>query len=306
MRDDNPLSNDQLGAILKAMPDPVFILSRSGRYLGIFGGIDERHYHDGSSLVGKFVHDVLEEEKADWFVHEIQTALQKGSLHVVEYGLAASDVQGVAVGSLSQRLWFEGRIQALEFPVAGEDAVVWVASNITARKELEVKLRMLSEVDALSGLLNRRKLMQVLAEHFEMFERYATPTSVLVFDIDHFKRVNDEYGHQAGDQVIRTTADVCRRELRVTDAPARLGGDEFVVLMPHTTRQLALPIAERLRTRLTEAMRQLGCIGHSVTISGGLAEFDLGDSSAEDVLKRGDDALYQAKRGGRNRIMAPA
>lgn len=302
MRDETLFSGNQLAAILQALPDPAFILTRSGRYIAIFGGIDARYYHDGSALIGKCVHDVLAPDKAAWFLQELERALHSHSLHIVEYSLAASDVKGLDSEGPGQRLWFEGRIQVLDFAVAGEDAVLWVASNITARKELEVQLRMQSEIDALSGLLNRRKLMQVLGEHYDTFERYGTPLTALVFDIDHFKRVNDAHGHLAGDVVLKTTAEVCQRELRNTDAPARLGGDEFVVLMPHTSLEQALPIAERLRLRIAEALQALGGIGAGVTISGGLAAFAPGDSTGEDVLKRGDDALYQAKRQGRNRI----
>jgi len=303
MRDETLFSGNQLAAVLNALPDPAFILTRSGRYIAIFGGIDARYYHDGSHLIGKTLGDVLEAEKAAWFLSEIEKALQGQGLHIVEYGLAQCDVKGQLANGPSYRLWFEGRIQALDFAVNGEDAVLWVASNITARKEMETRLRMLSEIDALSGLLNRRKLMHVLAEHYDTFERYGTPMAMLIFDIDHFKRVNDEHGHLAGDVVIRTAADVCRAELRSTDAPARLGGDEFVVLMPHTTREHAAPIAERLRQRIADTLQALGSIGDGATISGGLAEFRAGDSSCEDVLKRGDDALYQAKRAGRNRII---
>jgi diguanylate cyclase (GGDEF)-like protein len=303
MRDETLFSGNQLSSLLNALPDPAFVLTRSGRYMAIFGGIDLRYYHDGTHLIGKTVHDVLTPDKASWFLKEIETALAWRALHIVEYSLVQGDIRGQAGSGPSYRLWFEGRIQALDFQVDEEDAVLWVASNVTARKELEVQLRMQSEVDSLSGLLNRRKLMSVLAEHFDTFERYATPMTMLIFDIDHFKRVNDEHGHLAGDMVIKTTADVCQRELRTTDAPARLGGDEFVVLMPHTTCEQATPIAERLRLRIAETLQALGCIGDSVTISGGLACFRAGDLSCEDVLKRGDDALYQAKRAGRNRII---
>jgi len=293
----------QLDAILEALPDPAFVLTRSGRYHAVFGGADVRYYHRSDILLGKTVHDVLEKHKADWFAREIGIALKKGGLHVVEYGLAASDVKGMDTNGPTDTLWFEGRVQALQFTVQGEDAVLWVASNITARYELECKLRTLSEIDSLSGLLNRRKLMQVLAEHYETFTRYGTPTSVLIFDIDHFKRVNDSHGHLAGDKVIAATADVCRHELRATDSPARLGGDEFVVIMPHTSWDHAEPIAERLRVRIAEALCNLGESGCNATISGGLSELAAGDASGEDALKRADDALYQAKRQGRNRII---
>jgi diguanylate cyclase (GGDEF)-like protein len=303
LRDDSIFSGVELDAILDALPDPAFVLTRSGRYIAIFGGADVRYYHRSDVLIGQRIHDVLEKPKADWFVNEIAVALASGGLHVIEYDLASSDVKGLDTKGPTDTLRFEGRVQPLQFPVQGEDAVLWVASNITARSELECKLRTLSEVDPLSGLLNRRKLMHVLAEHYETFIRYGTPTSVLIFDIDHFKRVNDEHGHLCGDKVISATADVCRRELRATDAPARLGGDEFVVLMPHTAWDHAEPIAERLRVRIAEALRALGEIGCQSTISGGLSEITAGDLSGDDVLKRADDALYRAKRQGRNRII---
>ncbi|MYM66639.1 diguanylate cyclase [Pseudoduganella sp. FT55W] len=304
MADLSLFSNDQIAALLSALPDPAFILTRSGRYAAIFGGTDSRYYHDGSGLIGKSIADVLNPEKAAWFHAQIAIALASQGLHVVEYPLAAGDVKGVGADGPMETIWFEGRVQPLEYQVMDEDAVLWVASNITASKKLEALLRMQSETDALTGLANRRKLMSGLTEHFELFARYKTPTSVLIFDIDHFKGINDEYGHLAGDKAISTTAEVCRRELRATDFPARLGGDEFVVLMPHTGLEHAMTISERLRVKIAEGLRELGSLGRGATISGGLSEMTLGDTSYEEVLKRADDALYRAKRDGRNRIVS--
>ena len=300
MADLSLFSNEQIAALLSALPDPAFILTRSGRYAAIFGGTDSRYYHDGSSLVGKYIEDVLNQEKTAWFVAQINIALASRGLHVVEYPLSADDVKGVGAPGPAEPIWFEGRVQPLGYQVLDEDAVLWVASNITASKKLEALLRMQSETDALTGLANRRKLMSGLTEHFELFARYKTPTSVLIFDIDHFKSINDQYGHLAGDKAITTTAEVCRHELRAADFPARLGGDEFVVLMPHTDSTHALTISERLRVKIAEG---LGALGNGATISGGLSEMTAGDTSYEDVLKRADDALYRAKRDGRNRII---
>jgi diguanylate cyclase (GGDEF)-like protein len=303
MADLSLFSNEQIAALLSALPDPAFILTRSGRYAALFGGTDTRYYHDGSSLVGKSIHDVLNHEKAAWFEAQITLALASQGLHVVEYGLAADDVKGVGGDGPIETIWFEGRVQPLDYQVLGEDAVLWVASNITASKKLEALLRMQSETDSLTGLSNRRKLICGLTEHFELFARYKASTSVLIFDIDNFKGINDEYGHLSGDQAIITTAEVCRHELRATDFPARLGGDEFVVLMPHTDSEQALLIAERLRLRIAEALAALGTLGAGATISGGLSAMTPGDLSYEEVLKRADEALYRAKRDGRNRIV---
>jgi diguanylate cyclase (GGDEF)-like protein len=304
MTDLSLFSNEQIAALLAALPDPAFILTRSGRYAAIFGGTDARYYHDGSGLIGKSIDDVLNADKAAWFTAQIAIALGMHGLHAVEYQLQRADIKGLeAEDGPGDTIWFEGRLQALDYLVQGEEAVLWVASNITASKKLEALLRMQSETDALSGLPNRRKLMAALTEHYELFARYKTPVSLLIFDIDHFKDINDQYGHLAGDKAIAVTADVCRSELRSTDFPARLGGDEFVVLMPHTSWELAVPIAERLRVRIEERLRALGTLGQGTTISGGLSEVLFGDTSCEDVLKRADDALYRAKRDGRNRIV---
>lgn len=296
-------SSEQMAAILRAMPDPAFILTRSGRYAAIYGGSDARYYHDGSALVGLSMHDVLAQETADWFAREIEKALALRHLHLVEYSLAGCDVKGLPDAGPQEPIWFEGRVQALDFQVQGEDAVLWVASNITARKALEERLRTQSETDSLTGLMNRRKLMNALADHFETFVRYGTPTSLLAFDIDHFKRLNDEHGHLCGDQALVAIADVFRAELRSTDLPVRLGGDEFVVLMPSTCLEQAAALSERLRRGCAQALRALAVPGCVVTISGGLSGLSPADASAEGVLRRADDALYQAKREGRNRIV---
>ena len=295
-------SREQLYFILAALPDPCFILTRSGRYAALFGGKDTRYYHDGSGLIGKNVHDVLRFEKANRFVQEIGKALASRTLHIVEYSLAGSDVKGLPVEGPDHPIWFEGRVQALDFEVEGEDAVVWVASNITEKNAVENQLRHQSETDALTGFFNRRKLMDVLTLKFELFRDEHIPTSVLMFDIDNFKTVNDELGHATGDTVLQAIAGVCRRELRKTDFLARLGGDEFVVVMPAMRRENGIAIADRLRHRVAVEVQE--ALGHRVTISGGLSEFIAGDTSFEDILKRADDGLYRSKRAGRNQVSA--
>ncbi|WP_275790260.1 GGDEF domain-containing protein [Pararhizobium gei] len=301
-QEDLSFSREQLYFILAALPDPAFILTRSGRYAAIFGGSDHRYYHDGSSLIGQSIFDVLNLEKARWFSTEIGKALLSRQLHIVEYSLAGSDVKGLETTGPDQPIWFEGRIQALDFTVDGEDAVVWVASNITEKNAVEKQLREMSETDALTGLFNRRRLLDALHLQFDLFRRDHIPSCVLMFDIDNFKRVNDDLGHPMGDRFLTTIAEACRTHLPVANVLARHGGDEFVVLMPATRMEQGLPNANRLRLRITAEIGQ--ALGHRVTISGGLSEFLLTDESSDDILKRADDGLYRSKRGGRNRISA--
>ncbi|WKE65622.1 diguanylate cyclase [Gallaecimonas kandeliae] len=296
-------SKEQLVAFLKALPDPAFIITRGGLYAGVFGGTDQRYYHDGSSLVGKRLDEVLHAEKAAWFLEQIAQALDQQRLYIVEYGLAGKDVKGLEEGPAGV-IWFEGRVQPLPFQVDGEDAVFWVASNITERHELELKLRHQSDTDELTGLHNRRRLMQTLRRHFDDFRRHGTNTALLLFDIDDFKGINDGQGHHQGDEALRLAARICRTDLRPGDFAARLGGDEFVVLMHNTSLDQALVIAERLRRDITAALTQL--LGQDGTLSGGLSQFLPADDDSQAVLKRADVALYQAKGLGRDQLVTLA
>ena len=294
-------SDAQIKHILAALPDPAFILTRSGRYAAIFGGSDKRYYHDGSNLVGKTMHDVLHAEKAMWFAMEIEKALASRQLHIVEYSLARSDVKGLAEGP-SNTIQFEGRVQALDFQIQGEDAVLWVASNITERHEMEMQLRTQSERDPLTNLFNRRKFLVTLEEQYEIFNRYQISTSVFIFDVDDFKKINDQYGHLEGDQVLQIIAEACQTELRTPDVAARFGGDEFIVLMPYTDINQAFHIVQRLTACITQQTIAVSP-PDGITISGGLSEMLLSDTSVEGVIKRADDCLYEAKRNGRNCVI---
>jgi diguanylate cyclase (GGDEF)-like protein len=293
-------SHEQLHSILSTLPDPAFILTRSGRYAALFGGTDDRYYHDGSSLVGQSTFDVLHHDKASWFSEQIGKALETGTLLIVEYTLSGSDVKGLDAVGPDHPIWFEGRVQALDFQVDGEDAVVWVASNITEKNAVEMQLREQSQTDSLTGLFNRRKLLEALNARHELFSSEHLPTTALMFDIDNFKHINDQLGHQTGDNVLRAISDVCRQQMGATGFLARLGGDEFVVLLPGSTCEDAEPMANLLRLRV--ALHLKDTMGIAASISGGLSEFQPADASAEDVLTRADHGLYESKRNGRNRI----
>jgi diguanylate cyclase len=151
--------------------------------------------------------------------------------------------------------------------------------------------------DALTGIRNRRALDEHIQSLLAMKNRYEQPFSVAIFDIDHFKKVNDELGHVAGDRVLRTVATVLNQQVRETDFLARYGGEEFVVVMPQTDLAAACLVADRIRY----AVEQHPCEEVALTLSGGVALIaDV--ETAQDVLQRADMALYDAKLGGRNRV----
>jgi diguanylate cyclase (GGDEF)-like protein len=161
----------------------------------------------------------------------------------------------------------------------------------------------LSRVDALTGLHNRREFDRVLTEEFERATRYRQPLSLLMIDIDHFKRVNDERGHPAGDEALKQVAElVYLTRLRSTDAAFRFGGEEFVLLLTQTDRAGALLLAERLRV-VTEGTRFFSD-GATLTVSVGVASYPGDAETSAELVSRADGALYEAKRGGRNRVEA--
>jgi diguanylate cyclase (GGDEF)-like protein len=164
------------------------------------------------------------------------------------------------------------------------------------------RLEEMATTDGLTGLLNKRTLTELAVQKIKSAERFGKPLSVLVCDIDHFKRVNDTYGHDVGDVVIKGLADVLRRVKRDTDGVGRFGGEEFVVVCEETDEQGAALLAERIRQELCQAAfkTELGML--SVTCSVGVASFPAAGRTWETMFKATDEALYASKRAGRNRV----
>ncbi len=171
-----------------------------------------------------------------------------------------------------------------------------------ALRESEERYRRLSHTDALTGLLNSRALQHRLQHEVERAVRYRRPLSLLVLDCDHFKQVNDRYGHPEGDKVLQLLAQVTTVCLRSADSAFRYGGEEFVVLLPEVVLQSARGLAERLRLRFAEQSITTA-LGETVqcTVSIGVAELKPGDNEAS-LLRQADEACYVAKRCGRNRV----
>lgn len=291
---------DLLLDMLSALPDPVFVLTESGRYAALIGRQDRQHYHNGAHLVDLTLYDVLPEAKADWILEQIKITLAQNQLRIVEYGLAGCEVAGLDTRlGPNGEIWFEGRIQPLPTPINNERAVVWVACNITRRHQLEAELQHLSETDALTGAYNRRKLLDALTVSLDQYKARQTPAAVLLIDVDYFKSINDRFGHIEGDKVLRGLTQHAITHLREGDLFARFGGEEFALLLPNTSLAAAELIADRLRLSIAEGTFLSG--GNlKVTVSIGLSTIQPQDQAIESVLHRADDALYTAKRNGRN------
>jgi diguanylate cyclase (GGDEF)-like protein len=169
-----------------------------------------------------------------------------------------------------------------------------------ALREARKRIEQLSRRDALTGLTNRRWLDEVLLLELERSQRYGAPLSVIMADLDHFKAVNDSFGHAVGDQVLKAASDALKGAARMTDVVGRYGGEEFLVLLPNTALKQALVLAERLRAGL----RQMPVTFRSEPVTGsfGVTQRALGDTIAS-LVDRADEALYEAKHAGRDRVV---
>lgn len=166
------------------------------------------------------------------------------------------------------------------------------------------EIEKLANTDPLTGIANRRYLFEELEGELIRSKRFNHPFSVLVLDIDHFKKINDTYGHDVGDEVIKGLVDTLNQSLREVDCLGRLGGEEFVIILPETSTEGALLVAERLRrlvSGFTLDYKQKEII--SITVSIGISSYCKEDLCVETILKRADEALYKAKQEGRDRIV---
>ncbi|ADR35375.1 diguanylate cyclase with PAS/PAC sensor (plasmid) [Sulfuricurvum kujiense DSM 16994] len=191
--------------------------------------------------------------------------------------------------------WLYITISTVKF--RGEWTGLGTAMDMTERKEMEKKLEYVAQTDALTGLYNRLRFDDIVQREIAFGKRQDTPLSVIYMDIDFFKKINDTCGHDVGDIILKEIAFIIRDILRASDYPFRWGGEEFIILCPSTTLQEIKVLAERLRERIAENNFS---VYTKVTVSIGLTQYH-NDESVDEMIKRADLALYQAKENGRNR-----
>lgn len=192
------------------------------------------------------------------------------------------------------------RTQELETAV--EERSKDLMREIVRRKEAEDELRRLASVDSLTGANNRRGFLELAGREIKRSRRHERSLSILMFDIDHFKRINDRHGHAVGDEVLKRVVGSCEATLRGHDILGRVGGEEFLALLPECSVEMAERVAERLREAL--AAVELPITGGHIrfTVSIGVADCAL-DQPLDAIMEQVDKAMYAAKRGGRNRVV---
>lgn len=201
-------------------------------------------------------------------------------------------------------IWFSSNA-AVQYDSAGVPVFIeGIARDISKRKAMEEQLILLSRTDGLTGAYNRRHFVDNSEDVIGMMKRYHRPASLLIADIDHFKTINDNYGHHAGDISLQAFTNVCREGIRESDILGRLGGEEFGMLLPETSIHDAQILAERIRKAVSVLEIKLGDQIIRLTVSIGLVELGTDDVSIDAAMRRADLAMYQAKMRGRNQVVA--
>ena len=295
-----------LQLVLDTLPVGVWIMDRTGRI--IQGNPAGQRIWAGARYVGP---EQFGEYKGWW--------LSTGQPIAAEEWAAARAIRNGEI-SLDEEIvieCFDGTRKIIlnsAMPLWGEggtvNGAIIVNQDITARKEIEKELeatlareRALARTDDLTAAFNRRHFFDLARHELAIARRYHQPLSLILFDVDHFKRINDTAGHDAGDEVLRRVARTVRAHLRESDVFARYGGEEFVILLPRTGTSEAVVAAERIRNAIADDATVTSQGVRVVTISSGVAELLAGDDSLDLLIQRADRALYVAKRQGRNRTI---
>lgn len=296
---------------LDTVPETICVLDKTGVIIAVnqaWRDFYDVNYDDPQSInyaIGtNYVH-----------VCESATGSDASEAALMAQGLAAvltgdRDVFSIeySCDSPTEKRFFFARVKRF----AGDSGHVLVAhGNITERKMLELDLARMAHTDVLTGLNSRRHFIELSEIELSRTARHGGPLSVLMIDLDHFKRVNDTHGHQVGDTVIQRLATLCREQLRDLDVIGRLGGEEFAVTMPNTSHVQAMQVAERLRQAIeaSSVAPQHGLLLHFTasigvaTLADGLTDgLPNGSANLGPLLDQADQALYKAKNNGRNQV----
>ncbi|MGD9211335.1 MAG: diguanylate cyclase [Desulfobacteraceae bacterium] len=253
-----------------------------------------------TEALGKNLHDLIAKSKD----------AQKARIGMQKF---AKTGEGPVLSSVMEMeaIHKSGKVFPVERSVApfqfnGKWYAIGSVRDITVRKEFEKQLTELARIDSLTGISNRRYFMEEAEKQLQQAIRYKKNFSVMMFDLDHFKCINDTYGHDVGDKVLQSAAETVKSILRNTDIIGRIGGEEFAVAMPETNLALAEQAAERVRLNLMKKAVQTQNETIHFTVSIGICQLTSPETTLDQLMKKADESLYTAKRNGRNRTISTA
>ncbi|MGV3742162.1 MAG: diguanylate cyclase [Burkholderiaceae bacterium] len=284
----------KLKTIIQSEPECVAILTGGGIIEQMNpAGLEMIGASSEEQAIGSHLCDLVDPRYQD-DAHELLAKVGHGEAGVLMFELT---------GFNGVHRWLECHAVPMRDRDGNINCTLCVIRDMTDRRKAELELQTMAQTDFLSGLFNRRHFMSLAEQELQHAHRYGGPLTVMMIDIDHFKKVNDTYGHKSGDAVIRSFSDLCRTSLRAVDIIGRLGGEEFAVLMPETDIEHAVSAATLLKQRAAQIL-VAGEKGEAIrfTVSIGIAGRSVDGYDLETLLSEADHALYEAKHTGRNKV----
>jgi diguanylate cyclase (GGDEF)-like protein len=289
-----------LGTIFDSIRDPFIIIDKNYRIVRANEAYAQLKRRPLGILSGRLCYEVIKGREGICDACLLEKTFSSGDPCAKEKPATLSD------GS-------EGWIEIYTYPIFDEKGkvshVIEYTRDITNRKRHEEertslirKLDYLSKTDSLTGVLNRRAIMERIEYEIERAKRYGSGLSIVICDLDYFKEVNDTYGHAVGDGVLRSLTGTISGALRSADIAGRYGGDEFILILPETQIEVAEVVAERVREAVKEAEIRIGSEKINISLSLGVTAYEYPTDDADELIKRADSALYMSKNEGRNRV----
>lgn len=281
-------------ALFDTLPIPIYARDADGKFATCNKAYERYFGTSRENLIGKTVFDVFPHDLAATYDKADREVLGGSGNKTYEIGVVAAD------GSKRQVIIDKACYLGADGKAGG---IVATVVDITERECMERELWRLATTDPLTGVGNRRHFLSIAEAELGKVHRHGRPLSVVTFDIDWFKQINDRFGHGVGDDVIKAVAETCTGVSRDIDVVGRMGGEEFAILLPETDLAAAVEVARRLHERIGDIHIATEKGELSVTASFGVTQVRPGDGDIDIALRRADQALYEAKETGRNKVV---
>ena len=282
-----------LDTMLNNIDAHIYVKDCERTFLYVNNRVAKLFGNNAENIIGKKDTEILPKEVAEHFYQSDKQVFSTNKKQVIEETTESDD--GETCHYISTKVPFN---RPDKLP-----ALIGFSTDVTELFNLKEEFKKRANTDPLTNLYNRRFFTKQAGREYQRAKRYSLSMTLMSIDIDHFKSINDQYGHPAGDQVLIKVAKQLQENLRQTDILARIGGEEFSILLPETSSQSAMIFAERIRenqSKLTITGDWQGSITLSVSI--GISSFLSSDVAFDDLFSRADKALYQAKNSGRNKV----